>query len=98
MAEKERIGRAQAKTLVVGGVVVPKVAGGQATVTGTAVATPAGFKAITSVVATIGQADAAAGETVTAAWSGTTITFSVWKSDFTASTTPTVVNWVAIGS
>ena len=95
---KEHVGRIFAKFIELGGVVLPKTAGGQVSVTGAGTMTLPGFVAITSVVATLGQADSAASDTVSATFAGNVITFSVWSSGDAASTTPAVVNWIAIGS
>jgi hypothetical protein len=96
--EKQPVGKAYAKTLHLDKVLMPKIAAGQVTVTGTATVVAANFNAITSALATLGAADAATGETVTATWSGTTVTFSVWTSTFGASTTPIAVSYAIFGT
>ena len=88
---------AQAGGLRVGGSAVNPVCGGTATITGTGtVAVP--LKSIASAVACIGQAPASGDTFVTCTWSGSVLTISVWTSADAASTTPTVVNWIAVGS
>ena len=104
MAEKERIGKSYAKTLRIGNVVVPKIASGPLTVTGTGTVTVTGFGAITAVQATLGQNAAATGSIVTATFSGLTATFAVWEPTSVtnptpvASSTATVVNYLITGN
>lgn len=93
----------EAKGLKVGGVVVGSAVGGQVSVTGTATVAPT-LNAIVSVVATLGAAAALTGSIVEATWSGLTITLTVTEPTSSsnptpvASTTPTLVNWIAVGS
>jgi hypothetical protein len=89
MAEKERIGRTLAKSLSVGGVAFPKVAAGSLSVTGTgSVTAPAGFTAITAVLATLGTDAALTGLTVSYVSTGLTVTLKVWKPTASGDATP----------
>jgi hypothetical protein len=104
MPEKERAGRLSARSLTLNGALMPKVAGGTASITGTGTVTLAGFAAVTSVVATLNQNADLFGTTVTATSSGNVITLKVWKPTATGDATPIAsasaksVNYVATGS
>jgi len=105
MPEKERIGKAIARSLKIHGTPLAAVAGGQAGVTGSGSFLVSGLtNAITSVVVTIDQAAALAGLGATVTWNGLTITISVWEPTSSSNDTPipsttyVPVNWIATGS
>jgi hypothetical protein len=98
VAEKERTGKTYSKTLHVGGVLMPKIASGQVSVTGAGVITLAGFNTVTSCVVSLGATPAAGESFATATISGNAVTISVWTSSDAASTTATVINYIATGT
>lgn len=80
-----------------------KLQGGTLAVTGTGTVTVT-LATLTSAVASLQTAESINGDTVSVAWTGLVITFSVWKPTSTtnptpiASTTATTVNWMALGT
>lgn len=96
MGEKQRVEKAQAASLKIGGSFTHPVCGGQASVT-TAGTVTAPLKSITSVIVCLGQTPATGASLATATWSGNVITIKVWTDVAVASTVATVVNWIAVG-
>lgn len=88
---------------LIGKPTIPLVVGGKVAITGTGTVA-SGLTTITSVVVCLGQDASLAATRATATWSGPTISIKVTRPtsnlDGTpqASTTATVVNWIAFGS
>jgi hypothetical protein len=80
-----------------------KIVGGVAAITGTGTVTH-GLTTVTAVVVSLKDDVALTGDTVSATWSGTTVTLKVWKRTSSADCTPIAataaknVNWIAYGS
>lgn len=97
MAEKERLGKAVAKTLRIGKTQTYPVVAGQVTITGSGTVTVP-LQSITGVTVSLGAAPVTGAASASVTVSANVITISVWTSTFGASSAATVVNWVAVGT
>jgi hypothetical protein len=113
MAQKERLGKVNAKTLALNGTSLGsvvqgaasgyKVARGVASITGTGTVTH-GLASVVAVVVSLKDDPALTATLASATWTGTTVTVKVWKPTASGDCTPIAataaknVNWLVIGT